>query len=65
MNAVKFVLCVVIFLAIGAALPYAVQFKLHMLGATLVTFGDIVKLWVGCVSAGFFAALFVAVKMDC
>jgi di/tricarboxylate transporter len=33
-------------ITIGFGLPYLIQFKLNFFGATLVSIGDIVKLWV-------------------
>jgi len=38
---------ILVFLGLSVAIPYTIQFKLNFLGATMITMGDIVELWVG------------------
>jgi uncharacterized membrane protein len=41
----KIILFSILFVLIGFGIPYLVQFKWNFFGATLVTIGDILQLW--------------------
>lgn len=58
------VVMVAIFVAVGIAIPYTVQFKLNMLGANMVTLRDIVGLWAGGLFLGAAGGLAAFIKIS-
>lgn len=58
------IIALFIFLVIGILFPYLIQFEFKMFGANMITFRDILGLWIGFISTGIASAciFFVATK---